>query len=63
MTIRSILDIFALLQKFLAMISPQLRAAIEKGLVELEAAAAKTDNKLDDFLVAILRIVTGFHKE
>lgn len=63
MTVRAILDIFELLRKFLKMISPQLRAAIEKALTELEAAAAKTDNKLDDLLVAILRILTGFHKE
>ena len=52
-----VFDFFGLLDKFMNSISEDLRLIIKEGLTEWEAAAAKTDNPLDDLVVKFLRII------
>jgi len=52
--------LFEVLSKVLAGASPEIRNLIKNFLADLEDKAAKTDNPLDDVLVLLLRIFTGF---
>jgi hypothetical protein len=52
--------LLSMFSSIFAGISPQLRTGIEEGLNTLEEKAKKTDNKFDDFLVAMLKNLLGF---
>ncbi|MGE4413658.1 MAG: hypothetical protein AB7E45_08250 [Candidatus Caldatribacteriota bacterium] len=51
---------FDVLSKVLAGASPEIRNMIKNFLIDLEEKAKKTENPIDDILVMLLRIFTGF---
>ena len=52
--------IYSVFAKVLAGASPEIRNRIKAFLADLEKKAAETANPVDDILVLVLRIVTGF---
>lgn len=52
--------LLAILEKVIKNISPEIREKMLELMKDLEAAAEKTPNPLDDIFVLILRILLGF---
>jgi len=51
---------WTIIGKILDLISPELRAAIKKSLDEWELKAKETDSKVDDVVVALVKMLLGF---